>query len=362
MLPDGDVTNDVSRDVIPASSANDASKARNTSNATGADIASSVLGPGTIRRDDGLWLLERMRLIRQASERIAALYPSNVMETPVHLCIGQEAVPVGLCRHLGDADKLFLGHRTHGPALAKGLPLPKLMAELYGRTTGCSRGHGGSMHLLDLEHGLPGSSAIVGGSIALGVGGALAAKLSGAAFVSVSYFGDAATNAGVFYESMNYAALRRLPVLFLCEDNGLSNVMPMAAHSCHDIVSVAARFMPTRSADGTDVLSVYRQAGDAVRRLRAGDGPQFLHCRTKRWMKHQGADACDLPDNAFDRERDCPILKLEAFLKSSGLCTAAELVDLQRRLERDIDAAIAFAERSPFPVPAPESAPAPVEA
>src|SRR5690606_10434450 len=163
----------------------------------------------TIKLDDLLWMLRRMRLIRQVSERIAALYPSNVMETPVHLCIGQEAVPVGLCRHLRDDDKLFLGHRTHGPALAKGLPLPKLIAELYGRTTGCSHAFGGSMHVIDVEPGLPGSSAIVGGNIALGVGGALAAQRGDAPFISVSYVGDAATNAGVFYESMNFAALRR---------------------------------------------------------------------------------------------------------------------------------------------------------
>lgn len=307
--------------------------------------------PRTIRRDDALWLLERMRLIRQTSERIARLYPTNVMETPVHLCIGQEAVSVGLCRHLTDADKLFLGHRTHGPALAKGLPLPKLMAELYGRTTGCSHAFGGSMHLIDVAHGLPGSSAIVGGSIALGVGAALAASMTGQPFVGVSYFGDAATNAGVFYESMNFAALRRLPVLFLCEDNGWSNVMPRSAHSAHDITSVAERFMTTLFADGTDVLSVYDQAGQAVAKLRAGEGPVFLHCRTKRWMKHQGADACDLPDNGIDRARDCPIRKLEAFLLKTGLAQASEFTAIEAAIEQEIDAAIRFAESSPFPSP-----------
>lgn len=309
----------------------------------------------TLKRDDGLWLLRRMRLIRQASERIAALYPTNVMETPVHLCIGQEAVAVGLCRHLTDQDKLFLGHRTHGPALAKGLPLPKLMAELYGRATGCSHGFGGSMHVIDLEHGLPGSSAIVGGSIALGVGAALASKLGErngqAPFVAVSYFGDAATNAGVFYESLNFAALQRLPVLFLCEDNGYSNVMPKRAHSAHDITGIAAPMMPVLSADGTDVLSVHEQAGAAIATLRRGDGPVFLHCPTKRWMKHQGAEACDLPDNGIDRERDCPIRKLEAFLTRSRLCSQHELTAIAQDIEAEIDAAIRFAESSPFPEP-----------
>lgn len=273
------------------------------------------------------------------------------METPVHLCIGQEAVPVGLCRHLRDDDKLFLGHRTHGPALAKGLPLPKLIAELYGRTTGCSHAFGGSMHVIDVEHGLPGSSAIVGGNIALGVGGALAAQLGDAPFISVSYFGDAATNAGVFYESMNFAALRRLPVLFLCENNGWSNVMPLRAHSCHDIVGVAAQFMPVLSANGTDVLSVYEQAGRAVERVRAGGGPVFLHCPTKRWMKHQGPEPCDIPENVIDRERDCPIRKLEAFLVRNRLAAPRALQAIAAEVETEVDAAFAFAERSPFPQP-----------
>jgi pyruvate dehydrogenase E1 component alpha subunit len=306
---------------------------------------------GTIKREDGLWLLRRMRLIRQTSERIAALYPSNVMETPVHLCIGQEAVSVGLCRHLREGDKLFLGHRTHGPALAKGLPLPKLMAELYGRTTGCSHGYGGSMHLIDQDHGLLGSSAIVGGSIALGVGAALAAVLANGGFIGVSYFGDAATNAGVFWESLNFAALRRLPCLFVCENNGFSNVMPMSAHSGHDIVSAARQIVPVREADGTDVLAVYRAAGEAVAEVRAGEGPRLLHCRTKRWMKHQGHERCDLAENAVDPQRDCPIGKLEAFLRASGLATGAEIARIADEIEREIDAAILFAERSPFPRP-----------
>jgi TPP-dependent pyruvate/acetoin dehydrogenase alpha subunit len=309
------------------------------------------LAPPRIQRDAALRLLRTMRTIRQASERIAALYPTNVMETPVHLCIGQEAVAAGVCAHLRDADKLFLGHRTHGPALAKGLSLRALFAELFGRTAGCSHGFGGSMHLIDVAHGLPGSSAIVGGSIALGVGAGLAARLSGGAFVGVSWFGDAATNAGVFYESLNFAALRGLPVLFVCEDNGFSNVMPKRAHSAHDIVSLAATMLPAQSVDGTDALATWSAAGDALAAIRAGGGPRLLHCRTKRWMKHQGHERCDLPDNAVDVARDCPIHKLEAFLRGSGIAAGAELTAIGREIEAAIDDAIAFAQASPFPRP-----------
>ncbi len=302
-----------------------------------------------IKRQQATSILRRMRLVRQVSERIIKLYSTDVMETPVHLCIGQEAVSAGLCCHLDDEDKLFPGHRTHGPALSKGLPLPSFMAELYGRTTGCSHARGGSMHLVDVEHGLLGSSAIVGGSIALGVGAALSSKLQGSEFISVSYFGDAATNAGVFYESLNYAALAHVPVLFLCENNGFANVMPMAEHSATDIVSVARQFMPTYQADGTDALSVFAAAGKAVRQVREQGGPVFLECKTLRWMKHQGTDVCDLIENQVDRDRDCPIVKLERFMLSSSMITPAEIRTMTAEIEKEIDEAIAFSERSPYP-------------
>ncbi len=305
--------------------------------------------PHTITRERGLRLLRTMRTIRQASERIAALYPTNVMETPVHLCIGQEAVAAGICHHLQDRDQLFLGHRTHGPAMAKGLGLRPLVAELYGRTTGCSRGFGGSMHLYDPEHGLPGSSAIVGGSIALAVGAGLAAQLQKQDFLGVAWFGDAATNAGVCYESMNFAALRGLPVLFVCEDNGYSNVMPKSVHSAHDIETLAKVFMPTVAVDGTDALATFAAAGEAIASIRQGGGPRFLHCQTKRWMKHQGHEKCDIV--TVDRERDCPIHKLEAFLRGSGLASGAELAQTACEIEAAIDDAIAFASASPFPTP-----------
>jgi acetoin:2,6-dichlorophenolindophenol oxidoreductase subunit alpha len=305
----------------------------------------------TITRDEALSLLRRMRLIRQASERIAKLYPTDVMQTPIHLCIGQEAVAAGVCHHLGFADQLYLGHRTHGPALAKGLPLQRLMAELYGRTTGCSGGFGGSMHVYDPAHGLPGSSAIVGGSIALAVGAGLAAKLQRAPWCGVAWFGDAATNAGVCYESMNFAALRKLPVLFVCEDNGFSNVMPRSAHSAHDIESLARVLMPTFPCDGTDALAVRQGAAEALALVRGGQGPAFLHCRTKRWMKHMSHEVCDLPENVVDRERDCPIHKLEQFLLRSAMASVDDFATIHRELETEIDAAIAFATASPFPTP-----------
>jgi pyruvate dehydrogenase E1 component alpha subunit len=295
------------------------------------------------------WLLSRMRLIRHFEEAIVAVYLSDVMVTPVHLHIGQEAVPVGVCAHLDDHDTLSFGHRTHGPALAKGMEPKKLMAELYGRTTGCAGGYGGSMHLVDPARGMLGSSAIVGGGIALGVGSGLAARLRGGRHAAVSYFGDAATNSGVFWESLNFAALEDVPVLFLCEDNNLSNTMQKSEHMFSDIRAAASLFMWAEKCDGTDVLDVYDKAGRALAHVREKRKPALLECRTKRWMKHQGIDRDDLPYNPIDEEKDCPIRKLEAWALAEKRLTAAEMAAISEEAKRQVVEATEFALASPFP-------------
>ena len=302
-----------------------------------------------VTKEIGFWLLRKLREIRQFEERIIPIYPTDVMVTPVHLHIGQEAVPVGVCAHLQPADMLFFGHRTHGPALAKGLDMKKLMAELYGRTTGSARGYGGSMHLVDVANGMAGSSAIVGGSIALGVGSALAAKLRKEDRITVSYFGDGAMDSGVFWESINFAALKQVPVLFVCEDNALSNVMPRSAHMAVEVEKVVKEFMLVFCADGTDVLAVYGAAGEAIAYIRKEGKPAFLKCLTKRWMKHQGVEADDLSYNPVDRERDDPIKKLEAAMLEHKLITRDEIRQLAAEIEAQIDAAVKFAAASPFP-------------
>ena len=305
----------------------------------------------SLTRETGLRLLRKLRDIRQFEERIIGIYPTDVMVTPVHLHIGQEAVPVGVCDHLKDADTIFFGHRTHGPALAKGLPMRKLMAELYGRTTGCAHGFGGSMHLCDPSRGMLGSSAIVGGSIALGVGAAFAAKLGQTGNISVSYFGDGATNSGAFWECMNFAALKQVPVLFVCEDNDLSNVMRRGEHMFADIPKAAELFMKVWRTDGTDVLDVHAAAGEAVKYIRAETKPALMYCPTKRWMKHQGVDKDDLTYNPVDVVKDCPIQKLEHQMLREKLATRAELDAITHDVEKAIDDAIDFSLKSPFPTP-----------
>jgi pyruvate dehydrogenase E1 component alpha subunit len=304
-----------------------------------------------LQKEEALGLLRGLRTIRQVEERIIPLYPTDVMVTPVHLHIGQEAVPVGVCAHLRPADTLFFSHRTHGPALAKGLSLNKLMAELFGRTTGCAHSYGGSMHLVDPANGMLGSSSIVGGGIALGVGSALAAKLSGEDRISVSYFGDGAVDSGVFWESINFAALKNVPVLFVCENNALSNTMRREEHLFVEISAVPEKFMKTFSADGTDVLSVRTAAGEAVAYIRSQGKPAFLECKTKRWMKHQGVERDDLSWNTVDREKDCPIIKLERVMKDSGWISDVEINKLTQEIEARIDGALEFAKNSPFPSP-----------
>ena len=300
-------------------------------------------------RDIAIGLLRKMREIRQFQERIIEIYPTDVMVTPVHLHIGEEAVPVGVCAHLKPTDKIFFGHRSHGPALAKGMEMKKLVAELYGRTTGSTRGYGGSMHLVDPPNGMLGSSSIVGGNIALGVGSGLASKLKNADWIAVSYFGDGATDTGVFWESINFSALKQVPVLFVCEDNALSNVMPKSEHMFAKIENVVKEFMPVSCADGTDVLSVYDEAGKAIDYVKSKHAPMFLKCTTKRWMKHQGTEPDDLPFNQIDRERDCPIKKLERVMLENGFITQDAIKDMIALIETEIDASVEFAMNSPFP-------------
>jgi pyruvate dehydrogenase E1 component alpha subunit len=205
------------------------------------------------------------------------------------------------------------------------------------------------MHLVDPPNGMLGSSSIVGGGIALGVGSALAAKLMGDDRVGVSYFGDAATNSGVFWESLNFAALRALPVLFVCENNNLSNTMQQKEHMFADIAQASGAFVLALKADGTDVLDVHAKAAEALAHVRAGQGPALVECRTRRWMKHQGIDRDDLPWNPVDEERDCPIRKLRRHAEARGLLSAAEMDAVDAEVRRRVEEAIAFAVASPFP-------------
>ena len=223
-------------------------------------------------------LLYRMLLIRTVQLRIESLYHLDEMKTPVHLCIGQEAIAAGVCVALTQNDYVFSNHRGHGHYLAKGGDLRAMIAELYCRETGCSKGRGGSMHLVDLSVGLMGSSSIVAGGISLAVGAALCSSLKRESKVSVAFFGDGASDEGVLYESINFAVLRKLPVLFVCENNFYAVCSPMANRQKESTIfqRFAGLGLPSKLIDGTDVLAVYQAVEEFAKDARSGKGPAFI--------------------------------------------------------------------------------------
>lgn len=305
--------------------------------------------------------LELYRLllrIRRFEERIVALYPEQEMKTPVHLCIGQEGVPAGICSQLAREDYIFSTHRSHGHCIAKGMELHAIAAELYGRETGCCRGRGGSMHLVDPEHGIPGSSAIVGGSIPLSVGAALSARMQGNGRIAVAFFGDGAAEEGSFHESLNFAALHSLPVIFVCENNFYATNSPFSARQpSSGIAAKGAGFgIPAAAIDGNDVIAVHAAAGEAIKRARDGGGPTLLECTTWRWKGHVGPECdvekgCRPPDLHAAWLSRCPLERYLARLLESGLVSRQQLDAAEELIAREITEAFDKARNDPAPAP-----------
>ena len=290
--------------------------------------------------------------IRRVEEEVARVYPSDVIKSPVHLSIGQEAVSVGLCEALRPEDAVFGSYRSHALYLAKGGDLRAMIAELYGKDTGCARGKGGSMHLVDVAAGVFGTSAVVGTTIPHAVGYAYAVRLRREPRVVAAVFGDGATDEGVFYESLNFAALKRLPVLFLCENNGYAIHTHQRLRQYRPDVCARAEALgleAERVEDG-DVLHVAERACAAVAALRAGSGPRLLECMTYRWKEHVG------PGEDYGlgyRER----AEAEPWIRSDAVTRLAEKVgpEAAARIGAEVEAEVAdafrFAEASPFPGP-----------
>lgn len=292
-------------------------------------------------------LLHAALRIRLVEERVIALYPSDRIQSPVHLSIGQEAVAVGACAALAPRDLVFGTYRGHAFYLARGGDLGALFAELYGKATGCGGGKAGSMHLAAPEVGLMGSSAVVASTIPHAVGAALAARRRGLDQVAVAVFGDGATEQGVYHESLNFAALHRLPVLFLCEDNGLAVHSPRAARQAFAIDAHARGYgMPVATCEeGWDFMRIRAVVGEAVATIRAGGGPAAVVCRTERYMEHVGIGE---DYDAGYRARAAAA----AWKARDPLCREPELVGRWApAITAEIDAAVAFAEASPWPAP-----------
>lgn len=317
--------------------------------------------PGARRLDDireaNLLELYRVMLrIRLVEERIVALYPEQEMRCPVHLCIGQEAVAAGVCEALTREDVVMSGHRAHGHYLAKGGDLKQMLAELYGKATGCCGGYGGSMHLIDLSVNFLGSTPIVASTVPVATGVAWAAKLKGAAHVAVVFMGEAACEEGVWHESLNFAALHRLPIIYVCENNLYSVYTPLPKRQpARDRSRLAAALgLATFAGDGNDAGFVYETAVRAREHSAGGLGPVFIEFATYRWREHCGPnydnDLGYRSQEEFDSwQAKDPLPVLKNRMAAIGLADDATFVVMKKNIEIEIDAAVAFAKESPFP-------------
>lgn len=303
-------------------------------------------------------LYKTMQTIRLVERRIEEEYKYDEIKTPIHLSIGQEAIAAGVCLHLQKEDYVFGTHRSHAQYLAKGGDLKAMIAELYLRKTGCSLGRGGSMHLVDPEVGIMGSTAIVGGDLPLGTGTALASKLQHNDRVTAVFFGDGAVDEGTFHESLNFAALKKLPVLYICENNHYAiNSHESQRHSGDGIYQWAKGYgIPGYQIDGNDVLQVSDFAEKAIARCRSGEGPTFLECLTYRWKGHIGT-VDDLGKGFRPKEEydywvsKCPIRWFGDYLRSIGVLNDEIDTEIRDEIGRQIEEAFEFAQNSPRPLP-----------
>jgi acetoin:2,6-dichlorophenolindophenol oxidoreductase subunit alpha len=291
--------------------------------------------------------------IRAFEERVGQLTRENEVHGLVHLSVGQEAVAVGVCGQLRDDDPVYSGHRAHGHAIAKGAPLARVLAELMGRDGGLCRGMGGSMHLVDVEHGFLGATGVVGGNVPLALGSALAGRLAGGDQVAVVFFGDGAVQGGIFVESVNLATLWRLPVILVCENNGFAEFTPRSAHTNVERVSdvVAPYGLERETVDGNDFGAVREAFARFLAAARAGGGPALLECLTHRLRGHYEGDP-QLYREALAAEEwqelD-PILRLQRRGLAEGWLDAEAPARLEQEARDEVEEAVRIARESPFP-------------
>jgi pyruvate dehydrogenase E1 component alpha subunit len=301
-------------------------------------------------------LFRRMLLIRRSEERLARDFKAGLLPGPVHLYIGQEAVAVGVCAHLGDSDWITSTHRGHGHFLAKGGDVAGMFGEIHGRATGICGGLGGSMHVADIARGILGANGIVAGGMAIATGAALAQKLDGASGVAITFFGDGATGEGVLAESLNIAALWRLPVVFVCENNFYSEFSPVAKVIAGEIVDRAKPYgVPAVVVDGNDLDAVWLAAGEAIRNARAGEGPSFIEARTYRFHGHVEGETAFIKEayrSASEVEARRASDPLESFRKrliASGAADEGSLRKLDEEVVGQVDEAADRALDAPWP-------------
>jgi len=302
---------------------------------------------------------EKMVLIRSVEEAIAGLIVSGEAKCPCHLAVGQEAVAVGVARHLNSKDRLYGAHRSHSQFLALGGSPDSLLAEVLGKETGCSKGMGGSMHLVDESIGFGGSVPIVAGTVPVAVGAALAFKIRNEPQVGVAFFGDGACEEGVVHESMNMASVMKLPMIFVVENNLFSSHLDIHLRQAGNRV---ARFadshaIPTRVVDGNDVLAVSDAASELAERARRGEGPGFIEAVTYRWLGHVGADAnIDVgvrrsADEVEQWKKRDPIKRLETALRNDRGVVSGQFEEIRKKVTEQVAVGLEAARAAPYPAP-----------
>lgn len=303
-------------------------------------------------REHALELLQQMILIRRFEEKCAELYSAEKIRGFLHLYIGEEANAVGVMQALEPDDAVVATYREHGHALARGLPPSEIMAEMYGKATGSSRGRGGSMHIFDARHRFYGGNAIVGGGLPLATGLALADKMQGNNRVTCCFFGEGAAAEGEFHESLNLASLWKLPVLFVCENNGYAMGTALdRSESNPDISQHAAAYsMAAEDVDGMNVVDVEAAALRAVTAIRAGEGPRFLENKTYRFRAHSMFDAELYRDKAEVEKwkKIGPVVRFTDWLVEAGMIHQTDIDDIEKDVEQTIDDAVTFAEQAPW--------------
>ncbi|MEM7537592.1 MAG: thiamine pyrophosphate-dependent dehydrogenase E1 component subunit alpha [Chloroflexota bacterium] len=309
----------------------------------------------TLDKHQYLSLYQTLLIIRSTEEQLARFYAAGLIHGTCHTYVGEEAIATGVCAHLRPEDAIFSTHRGHGHALAKGVPPREVVAELFGRATGCSRGRGGSMHLFSPEVGLMGTSGIVGPSILQATGAGYSFKLLKSDNVAVAFFGDGAASNGAFHEGINLATIWDLPVIFVCENNLYATEVPFADASGNPNVGDRgpAYGLPSVIVDGNDVLAVYEAAGEAVRRARAGEGPTLIEGKTYRTRPHSegmpltGGYRTQEEIDAW-KQRD-PLMTYKRYLLDEGLAPAEDFEEIEADVQSMVEDAAEFAKESPWP-------------
>ena len=316
-------------------------------------------GPASLAKDRDQWLVvyRQMLTIRLFEEQVNELYTGAKMPGLAHLYSGEEAIAVGVCQALRRDDYITSTHRGHGHCLAKGAAVDKMFAELLGKAAGYCRGKGGSMHIADQELGNLGANAIVGGSAALATGAALSSKMRGSDQVTVCFFGDGALGQGVLYEAMNMAALWKLPVIYICENNLYTEYTPIAETAAGDLSARPKAFgIHTEVVDGQDVIAVYTTAQQLVARARRGEGPAFLLCNTYRYYGHHVGDVqrgyyrSKEEEQEWRTHRD-PLKLLSERLIEQNLTEPALFEQIEQQVQAEIAAGVEFALNAPYPDP-----------